>query len=227
MDEELRRAWSEIVVADDYEQHMAAIGQAQAAAELNRHLIEAASLKAGACIIVAGCGTGHMFDLLPPALFQPYQLIVSDLNARFLARLQERLIRQGLKAERVVDDIERSALAPGCDLLLATLLLEHIDWQRGVEAFVKLMPRMCGIVLQENPPDMKSAVTPGRRLPPSMAKAMETARPALVPREDLIAAMANRAYDCIGNSIRDVADGKRLVALLFSKSDSIRNDSGV
>ena len=34
MDPELRRAWTEIVTADDYERHMAAIGQAQAAAEL-------------------------------------------------------------------------------------------------------------------------------------------------------------------------------------------------
>jgi len=227
MDAELRRAWTEIVVADDYEEHMAAIGQAQAAGELTRYLIEAASLKAGSRITIAGAGTGQMFDLLPAPVFHPYRVTVSDLNPLFLDRLRERLTRHGLDAEILVDDIERTALPPGCDLLLATLLLEHIDWRRGVEMFAVLRPRTCGIVLQENPPDMKTAVTPGRRLPSSIAKAVETAHPALVPREDLIAAMAKHGYDCIGGAVRDVADGKRLVALLFSRSQSSASDSGV
>jgi hypothetical protein len=227
MDQELRRAWTEIVVADDYEEHMAAIGQAKAAAELTRYLIEAASLETGSRITVAGAGTGQMFDLLPAAVFDPYRLTVSDLNPFFLERLRERLTRHGLDAEILMDDIERTALPPGCDFVLATLLLEHIDWRRGVETFAALRPRMCGIVLQENPPDMKTAVTPGRRLPSSIAKAVETAHPALVPREDLIAAMAKRAYDCTASSVRDVADGKRLVALLFSRSHSSPSDSGV
>jgi hypothetical protein len=30
MDPELRRAWTEIITAEDYEEHMASIGQAQA-----------------------------------------------------------------------------------------------------------------------------------------------------------------------------------------------------
>jgi SAM-dependent methyltransferase len=225
MDAELRRAWTEIVVADDYEEHMAAIGQAQAAAELTRYLIEAASLEAGSHITAAGAGTGQMFDFLSPALFHPYRLTVSDLNPLFLERLRERLTRHRLDAEVLVDDIERTALPPGCDLLLATLLLEHIDWERGIQAFADLRPRMCGIVLQENPPEMKTAVTPGRRLPSSIARAVETAHPSLVPRGDLIAAMAKRAYDCVGSSVRDVADGKRLAAFLFSRSS--RSDSGV
>jgi Methyltransferase domain len=227
MDAELRRAWTEIVVADDYEEHMAAIGQAQAAAELTRYLLEAAALKPANRVTVAGAGTGQMFDLLPAAIFRPYCLTVSDLNPLFLERLRERLTRHGLNAEVLVDDIERTALPPGADLLLATLLLEHIEWQRGIQAFVNLRPRMCGIVLQENPPHMKTAVTPGRRLPFSIAKAVETAHPALVPRADLMAAMAKHAYECIGASVREVSDGKRLVALLFNRSDSSRADSGV
>src|SRR5215469_14428897 len=148
MDAELRRAWTEIVVADDYEEHMAAIGQAQAAAELTSYLIEAAMLEAGSHITIAGAGTGQMFDLLPSTLFQPYRLTISDLNPLFLERLRERLTLRGLDADVLVDDIERTALPPGCDLLLATLLLEHIDWQRGIETFNALRARMCGIVLQ-------------------------------------------------------------------------------
>jgi len=216
MDPALRIAWTQIVTAGDYERHMAAVGQAQAAAELTRWLIESASPPAGSRIAIAGAGTGQMLDFLSPAVFRPYRLTCADLNPAFLARLRERLAAHGLKAGLVVDDIERSALAPGPALLLATLLLEHIDWHRGVEVLSGLRPAACGIILQENPPDMASAVTPGRPVPPSIAKAMETAHPALVPRDQLIAAMAAHDYPCCESAAREVADGKRLWGLLFT-----------
>jgi len=73
MDPSLRQAWTEIVTADDYEEHMASIGQAQAAAELTKHLIRSASLTAGGRITIAGAGTGQMFDFLAPAIFCPYR----------------------------------------------------------------------------------------------------------------------------------------------------------
>ena len=218
MDEALRRAWTEIVTADDYEGHMTSIGQAQAAAELTGSLIALASLETGSRITIAGAGTGQVFDLLDPAVFRPHHLTCADLNPVFLARLGSRLASHGLEAEVVEDDIERTALQRGPDLLIATLLLEHIDWRRGVEVFAGLRPRACGIILQENPPHMTTAVTPGRRLPPSMAKAMEAAHPKLVPREELVPAMAEQGYRCIETAEREVADGKRLVGLLFGVS---------
>jgi hypothetical protein len=218
MDPELRRAWTEIVTAEDYEEHMVSIGQAQAAAELTQRLIQSASLRPSSRITIAGAGTGQMFDFLAPAVFGPHRLTCADLNPVFLARLRERLERYGLEAEILEDDIERTALTPRPDLLLATLLLEHIAWPRGVEAFARLQPRTCAIVLQENPPNMSGAVTPGRRLPPSIAKAVETAHPTLVPRDDLIVAMTERGYPCRATEVREVADGKRLVGLLFGRT---------
>ena len=159
-----------------------------------------------------------MFDFLAPAVFRPYRLTCADLNPAFLARLRERLDKHGLNAELVEDDIERTALEPGCDLLLATLLLEHIDWWRGVEVLAGLRPRACGIIVQENPPHMVAAVTPGRPLLPSIAKALEAGQPTLVPLEDLEPAMAAHGYACRENAVREVADGKRLIALLFGRS---------
>jgi hypothetical protein len=38
------------------------------------------------------------------------------------------------------DDIEHTTLDPGPDLLLATLLSEHIDWRRGVDVIAGLRP---------------------------------------------------------------------------------------
>jgi hypothetical protein len=72
-----------------------------------------------------------------------------------------------------------------------------------------------GIIIQENPPEMTMAVTPGRRLPPSMAKAVEDAHPTLVPRQALIAVMAECGHTCRLSVEREVADGKKLVGLLF------------
>src|SRR5271157_1488699 len=129
MDPALYRAWTQVVTADDYERHMAAIGQAQAGAELTRHIIQSAHPPHGGRVAIAGAGTGQMFDFLDPALLRPFHLTCSDLNPAFLTRLRKRLNRHALAAEILEDDIERTALEPGPDLLLATLLLEHIDWR--------------------------------------------------------------------------------------------------
>jgi hypothetical protein len=180
-------------------------------------LIESAGLAAGDAVTVAGAGTGQMFDFLDAAAFRPYLLTFADLNPVYLGRLRDRLAAHGLSGEVVEDDIEQTRLEPSPGLLVATLLLEHIDWRRGVEAFASLRPRACGVIIQENPPEFASAVTRGRRLPPSLAKAVETAHATLVGRDELIAAMECHGYRCRGRCSRDVADGKRLVALLFGR----------
>jgi hypothetical protein len=213
MDPALRRAWTEIVTADDYEQHMAAIGQAQAAAGLTRWLVESCRLPKGARIMIAGAGTGQLFDFLDPAFFQPFRLTCSDLNPDFLARLRRRL-----PVDAVADDLERTSLSVRPALLLATLLLEHIDWRRGVQAIAGLQPACCGIVMQENPPGMASAVTPGRVVPPTIAEALSAAHIELVPQIDLKARFATLGYRCSKIQSCEVGDGKHLIGLLFVRA---------
>jgi hypothetical protein len=173
-------------------------------------LILSANPPAGGRVVVAGAGTGQMLDFVDPALLRPYLLTFSDLNPAFLAR-------HGLAAAVLVDDIEQTKLEPAPDFLLAALLLEHIDWRRGVQAIAGLRPAACGIIMQENPEGMTSAITPGRPLPPSIARAVEISHAALVPREDLVAAFAAGGYACRDTWVREVADGKKLVALLFGR----------
>jgi len=219
MDPAMRRAWTEIVTADDYDAHMASIGQAQAASELTAEVIDAADLPEGGRVTIAGAGTGQMLDFLTPSTLRPYDLTFSDLNPKFLDRLRERLTQVRLTGKIVIDDIERTGLVPDADLLLACLLLEQIDWRTGVEALAGLRPRACGIILQENPPGMTSAVTPGRSVPPSIAEASKNLPSTLVPRLELTAAMEARGYSCHFTASRGVADGKRLVALLFVRNE--------
>jgi hypothetical protein len=133
MDSSLRLAWTQIVTGEDHDEHMAAVGQAQAAAALTAEMIRDAGLRAGGRLVISGAGTGQMFDFLNPALFRPFELTCTDLNPTFLARLRERLVRQDLSALILADDIEHTALVEGPDFLLAVLLLEQIDWRKGVE----------------------------------------------------------------------------------------------
>jgi SAM-dependent methyltransferase len=217
MDPALRRAWTETVTAADYEQHMSNIGQAQAIAALTQFILQSAPPPEDGSILVVGAGTGQMLDYLDPLIFRPYRITCTDLNREFLDRLEQRCSRQGIRVTTLVDDVEHTKVAGSADLILAALLLEHIDWRRGVEAIAGLAPRFCGIVTQENPPAMTSAVTPGRRLPTSVAKAMETAHPILIPHEELIEVFAARSYVCTATRAEPVADGKRLVATVFEK----------
>src|SRR5689334_5945021 len=119
MDPALRHAWTQVVTADDYDEHMAAIGQAQAAAALTRQMIQSAAPPEGSRVVVAGAGTGQMFDFLDPGLFRAFSLTCTDLNPTFLARLEKRLAKIGLSATILEDDIEHTAIEPGPDLLIA------------------------------------------------------------------------------------------------------------
>jgi len=218
MDSGLQLAWTQIITAEDYEAHMAAIGQAQDAAALTRETIQSAGLPDGGRIVIVGAGTGQMLDFLDSSLFRPFRITCTDLNSSFLARLRERLVQHGLTALVLEDNIEHTTLEPEPELLLATLVLEHIDWRLGVESFSALRPAACGIIIQENPPGMISAVTPNRCVPPSIAKAVEIAHATLVPQEELLAAFDALGYTSQASWARDVADGKRLIALLFVRT---------
>lgn len=200
---------------DDYEQHMSAVGQAQAAAFLTKSLLRTAALPAGSRVTIVGAGTGQVLDYLDAGILRPFRLTFTDLNPRFLEVLRSRLARHRLQATVIEDDIERTRLDAEPDLIVASLVLEHIDWLRGVKALTGLHPAMCGLVLQENPPGMDSAVTPGRKLPPSMAEAMTIAHPTLIPRDRVIEAMEKAGFRCRFAESVPVADQKRLIGLLF------------
>jgi SAM-dependent methyltransferase len=209
----LHRAWTEIITGDDLDQHLAAVGQAQAGAELAAWMLRSAAPPAGGRVVVAGAGTGQMLDFLNADLLRPYDLTFTDLNPAFLKRLMERLKEHRLSASVLEDDIEQTAIEPAPDLLMVTLLLEHIDWRRGVESIAALGPAACGIVIQENPSGIP--IMPSRGFPPSLAEAFATAHFTLVPRQELIALFAARGYACPDTWTRDVADGKKLAGMLF------------
>ncbi len=142
----LREAWTRFVAAEDYEAHMAAIGQAQANASLVAELVAAAAPPPGSRILIAGAGTGQMFEHCAPELFRGCRLICSDINPAFLERLGARC-----ECQTVVDDIEDSRLEPGFSLVIVVLVLEHVEWRKALASLARLRPEYVLVVIQRNP----------------------------------------------------------------------------
>ena len=64
---------------------------------------------------------------------------------------------------------------------------------------------------------MISSVTPGRRLPSSIAKAVGIAHATLVPYDKMLAAFEAYGYKLKYNCAKEVADGKRLIAAVLAR----------
>jgi hypothetical protein len=210
----LREAWTGIVEVDDYETFMASIGQAQANARLIGSMLPSEPER----VLFAGAGAGQMLEYLDPSCLAPHQLFFTDINPNFLLRLGKRLHAAGLSNYRlIVDDLENSALAGTFHTAIVVLVLEHIDWRRGVQSLTTIAPRRCCIIIQENPPDMTSAVTPGRVPQGSMSVFVE-ARPKLIPADELLDAMTEQGYVLDGRRAEEVADGKRMIGFSWRRS---------
>ena len=208
----LREAWTGQVQADDYEEHMARIGQAEANALLLAELL--AGLLAGKTgrVLIAGAGTGQMFGYLPAEFLAGCEVVCSDVNPVFLARLRERFV-----CETVVDDIEDSRLAPAFTAIAVVLVLEHVDWERAVESLVRLEPERLVLIVQRNPSDVSAAVTPGRLPPGTMRVFAGEAPPHLVPVSEHTAKLSSLGYELLREEARAVQDGKAMVGLVLRK----------
>jgi hypothetical protein len=210
-----REAWALNVEAEDYEAHMASIGQAQANALLVREFLEQTGIPAGSRLLIAGAGTGQMFDHIPADVFSPYRLICSDISPRLLARL-----RQRVDCETAVDDVEDSRLEPGFGAIIIVLVLEHVDFRRALASLSRLAPERFIIVIQENPPRMLSAVTPGRELPATMRVFAETAQPQLVPFHELMEELASHGFSLERSEEAPVADDKKMIGAVFRRGQT-------
>lgn len=202
----LREIWREHIDAGDYERHMAAIGQAQANAELLADLFRDHAPPAGARLLFAGAGAGQCFDYFSAPALARYRLTFTDINPIYLQRLAVRL--GDLEFRTVVDDIEATTLEGGFDLAIVILVLEHVDWRKAVEGLARQAARVF-TVIQRNP-----AEPPPSRLEGSLAVFRESP-PRLVDRGELIAEFEGRGFRLWRTAERAVADAKTMVGLDF------------
>jgi hypothetical protein len=196
----LYELWRDHITIDDYERHMAAIGQAQANASLLEEFFRQHAPRTGARILFAGAGAGQCFDYVPPTILGAYRVTFTDINPAYLDRLSQRL--RGIDFSTVVDDIESPRLPGPYDLAVVILVLEHVDWRKAIAALQRQATRLF-LVIQQNPANLTA-----RPLEGSMS-ALEDSPPVLLDPASLLAALP--ASD-IRTAERTLPDGKRMLA---------------
>ena len=209
----LREAWL-TVEPGDYEKHMAGIGQAQANAGLMAAWL--GTLSGSETVLVAGAGTGQMFDFLGAEEARPEAMVFSDWNPRFLEELRGRLEKTGRRpGETVVDNIEQTGLVGPYANVAITLVLEHVEWRLALQSLVTWGAERVLLVIQENPANLASAVTPGRTVPGTMNVFRERAAPHLIPLEELTMAMAGVGFRRERIEMAVVSDEKKMLGCWF------------
>ncbi len=207
----LAEAWRGAIAAADYEEHMRAAGQAQANAGLVDRFLREAPPGADSAILVAGAGTGQMFDYLERAALYPFRTTFTDINPAFLERLAERVGGDPrLRFETVLDDVEASGLKGGFALAIAVLVLEHVDWRKAVATLCRVASRVF-VVIQENAGGAAHV-----RVPVGSVAVLLEAHPHEVPRSDLERAFTAAGFAAVRDVAAAVADGKRMIAIEFA-----------
>ena len=117
----------------------------------------------------------------------------------------------------VIDDIEVTQIKDRFDVIVLVLVLEHIDWQRGLQNIHKLAPPLLHIVIQQNPVGMVDAIAPRRALNKSMQALAQTARPVLVASDRLIDFLTQLGYRLQARDERPAPDSKTMVGLSFNR----------
>lgn len=213
----LRRAWTEVIQAADYELHMANVGQAQANAVLVRDLILAENLYPSGRLLFAGCGPGQFLALVPTDYLENHRCVFTDISPSFVEQTSRRAHDLGLQFEARVDDLESSLLEPGFSDITLVLVLEHTDWKRVLEEMIRLQPQRLFIVVQENPAEMATMVTPHRELPGTLKACANGEKPHLINRDELQAFLTKRGFELASTQVRPVADGKTMWGMVFER----------
>ncbi|NQV08370.1 class I SAM-dependent methyltransferase [Candidatus Woesearchaeota archaeon] len=218
MDPNERKAWTEIITPEDLDDHLAEIEQAETNAHLIVEMFNDFSIESGPELLVPGCGTGQMFDYIEHTMIGDYNFTFTDLNPKYLEKLGGRLLKNGdMGYSILIDDIEDTKLSGIFDGILAVLLLQHIEWRKGINSMLGFNPSMIYLIIQEQENE-DHVVTKERDLRPSIKKYAEIENPCLVPRQELTDYLRNRDYKLLKDYERQVPDQKSMIGLVFEKS---------
>jgi len=204
----LREAWLTHIDPDDYEKHMAAAGQAQANASLLDEFFRDTPPPAGSRILLAGAGTGQIFDYMRAEVLALYDVIFADINPVYLARLTART--QTIQRKIVVDDVENPALRGPFDLIVAILVLEHVDWRRAVAGMCRRSEGCIFTVIQQTPEGQHPTAEPVGTM-----SILHELRPQAIDPGQLAAEFRLHGFSPHHSAARSVAGNKSMLALEF------------
>lgn len=215
MDENLRKAWTEVIIADELDEHLKELGQAKVNAELCKTMLEDVELCYNAKLLVQGCGTGQIFDFIPAEIFTIYRTVFADINTTYLKNLEDRLISKNITSIKVTyDDAENTSFTQNFNGILSVLLLEQIDWKKGIDNKIKLNPEVIYLIIQEQSFN-SSTVTINVKSRPSILKFAEMATPKIVPKNELEVYLKEYSYFKIKEYTIDVPNNKTMTGLIF------------
>jgi Methyltransferase domain len=220
MNDALHHAWTQLVTASDLDDHMHQVGQAAANAALLASMFAATADQRRKKLLIVGGGTAQFLDYVPAATFARFGITLTDINPDFLARAQQRFQLAGITdIHFVIDDIEHCQLTGQFDANAIVLVLEHIDWRRGIQQIQRLAPDELHLIIQRNPESQTSAFAPQRKLNASMQAFADTAHPNLIAPDDLIQFLTPLGYRLKARDERPVPDQKTMVGLSFKRDD--------
>ncbi len=210
----LRDAWS-VITADDYDRHMAAVGQAEANAGIIREQFADHAPAPGAAILFAGAGTGQMFEFVSPEILRPFSTTFTDINESYLRKLRVRLGScSGPNVRLLVDDVEHSAVGGRFALVIAVLVLEHVDITRAIATMCALAEARVFVIVQENPAELTTAMT---REPVGTMRVFRDVQPHLIAPADIERHFEAHGFRREWTTSRSVLDDKRMVGIEFRR----------
>jgi hypothetical protein len=213
----LREAWITVIRPEDYDAHMALVGQAQANAKLVVDWLRSNPPKSDSSILFAGAGTGQMFDFFSAEFLSPYRLTFTDINGDYLKCLESRMKNKAqLRFRTLVDDIERSQLPAGFALTVAVLVLEPVEWRLAVASLCRLSVDSVFVVIQENPPQLTTVVSESQSIVGTM-RVFREVHPMLVNREELVQEFDHHGFGMVYSREQNVLYEKKMVGLGFTK----------
>jgi hypothetical protein len=213
----LREAWTTVIRPEDYDAHMALVGQAQANAQLVADWLRSNPPKSDCSILFAGAGTGQMFDFFPAESLSPYRVTFTDINGNYLKCLESRVkSKTQLRFRTIVDDIERSQLSTGFTLAIAVLVLEHVEWHLAVALLCRLSIGSVFVVIQENPPQLTTSVSDSQSIVGTM-RIFREVHPTLVNRDELVREFDHHGFGMVYSREQDVLYEKKMVGFGFTK----------
>jgi hypothetical protein len=213
----LHEAWTTVIRPEDYDAHMALVGQAQANAQLVADWLYSNPQKPDSSILFAGAGTGQMFDFFSAEFLSPYRVTFTDINSNYLKCLESRVKSKArLRYRTLVDDIERSQLPAGFTLAVAVLVLEHVDWHLAVASLCRLSIDSVFVIIQENPPQSTVTASESQPLVGTM-RIFREVQSILVNREELVQEFDHHGFVMVYFSERKVLYEKKMLGLGFTK----------
>jgi hypothetical protein len=202
----------EVVTGGDLDLHLASIGQAQVNAALVSEMMRGAALPEGSRVLFTGAGTGQILDHADLDVLRPHALTFSDINEGFLEMVVERLGRYGLRGETAIDDLEASSLAGPFDAVVTVLVLEQIDWRKGMASILAYRPKALLFVIQQQAQGV-ATVTLSYQPPPTIRRFAEVAKPEPISRDDLIGYLRSKGFGRIAIHERPVPGQKVMVGI--------------